>query len=414
MTVHNSRMYVARQLEESILDLSRSYPVLLLTGARQVGKTTLLSHLANHAEPRRTYVSLDEFGPRALARDEPELFLQRFPPPVCIDEIQQAPQLFPALKADVDRRSGHGHYWLSGSQQFSLMSGVAESLAGRVAILELFGFSQAEEAGKLGGPAFRPDRLEALETRGPEGLLPTFERIVRGAYPRFLQPDAPPIEVFYGSYIQTYIERDVRSLLNIENLPAFRRFLRIAAARVGHLLNFSDLARDTGVAVNTAKSWIALLEATYQVVLLRPYFENLGKRQVKTPKLYFLDTGLVCHLTGWTNAKAASAGAMAGSLLESYALAELIKSYRHRGREAPIWFYRTKEQQEVDFLIAEDGAIFPIEVKLTATPSRRDLRGITSLGKHGASLGPGAVLCMTESPFPITGEVEALPISMIG
>ena len=411
-------MFVPRRLGDHLRRLARSFPVLLLTGPRQVGKTTLLRHLGDAETPARRYVSLDEAVPRQLALEEPELVLQRYPAPVIIDEVQHAPGLLAALKPLADRstRSGrHGGWWLTGSQHFPLMREVSESLAGRVGVVAMLGLSQAEESlRRLDTAPFRPDRLEA-NRESPSGETPTelldvFERIVRGSFPRLVHPDAPPIESFYGSYVQTYIERDVRALLSITDLAAFQRFLRVAAARTGQLLNYSDLARDVGIAVSTAREWLHLLEATYQVLLLRPYYANIGKRQVKTPKLYFLDTGLVCYLTGWRSAETASSGAMAGALLETQVVAEIVKSYWHSGREAPVWFFRTRDGKEVDLLIAEDGQLFPVEVKLTARPSTtRDLRGIRALERTGAPVGHGALVCLIRDGVPLSATVDAVP-----
>lgn len=409
-------MYLARTLEEGVRRLSRSFPVVLLTGPRQVGKTTLLARLGEAEDPPRQVISLDAAGPQTLAQEDPELFLQRYPPPVTIDEVQHAPQLLAALKPRVDRSGRMGDYWLTGSQHFGLMRSVSETLAGRVAVLELMGLSQAEahQWPSVRDP-FRPDRVEDAPAgpRRENELLPLFERIVRGSMPRLVHDDAPPWENFWGSYVQTYLERDVRALTDVRDLATFRRFLRLAAARTGQLLNYASLARDTGVAVSTAREWLHLLEATLQVVLLRPYFRNLSKRQIKTPKLYFIDTGLACYLTGWRSAETAASGAMAGALLETYVIAELYKSYRHRAREAPLWYFRNKEGREVDALIDEDGLLYPLEVKLTASPSRRDLSGFGVLARTGARLGKGAVLCLVPEQHPLTAEVDAIPAGSI-
>jgi uncharacterized protein len=403
-------MYLRRTLEDHVLRLSRSYPVLAVTGPRQVGKTTLLEHLAVGTERRR--VSLDEAVPRALANEDPDLFLERYPPPVLIDEVQNAPPLFPALKPVADR-SPTGSYWLTGSQHFPLMRSVAESLAGRVGLVELSGLSQAEEFGSGSDLPFRPDRVSASPAEWGSSL-DVFRRLVRGTFPRLAHADAPPWESFYGSYVQTYLERDLRSLASVNDLSAFRRFLQLCAARIGQLVNLSELARDARISVSTAGNWIALLEASYQVILLRPYFENQSKRTIKTPKLYFRDPGLACYLLGWLSAETAMAGAMAGALLENYAVSEILKSYLHRGREAPVWFYRTKEKVEVDLLLAEEGRLFPVEIKLTARPDRGDLKGIEALRRTGAPVGPGAVLCFVREAVALSREVEALPVAAIG
>jgi predicted AAA+ superfamily ATPase len=394
--------------------VSESFPVVLVTGARQVGKTTLMKELASREGIDRGYVSLDEFGPRSMAQDDPALFWQRYPAPVVVDEIQHAPGLLEHLKPIVDRSEWRGGFWLTGSQSFPLMKEVSESLAGRVGIVTLMGLSAAEAAEReaVASP-FRPDRLTDLATNAATDLLAVFRAITRGGFPRLAHPDAPPLETFHDSYLQTYIERDVRALLNVSDIAAFRRFLRVLAARTGQLLNVSDAARDVGIAVSTAREWLHLLEATHQAFLLRPYFENIGKRQIKTPKMYFVDTGLACHLTGWRTAEAASAGAMAGPLLETFVVSELLKSYRHRGREAPIWFFRDREKNEVDVVIAEDGLLFPVEVKLSATPDRSALSGVRAIGRTGAKLGRGVVVCMTARPFSLSEDVDAVPVSAV-
>jgi len=359
------------------------------------------------------YVSLDEHAVRMLANDDPDLFLQRYRTPLIIDEVQNAPALLGRIKAVVDESGEMGRFWLTGSQSFPLMRSVSESLAGRVGIVNMLGFSLAEYREiEPSEQAFRPDRLEE-SPRDTLPLLELFEWIVRGSMPRLAHADAPPWESYYGSYVQTYIERDVRSFANVTNLDAFRRFVTIAAARVGQLLNYSDIARDTGVSVSTIREWVNVLIATGQVVLLRPHFANIGKRQIKTPKLYFSDTGLVCYLTGWRGAQTASTGAMAGALFENYVVIEVYKSYLHRGREAPIWYYRNKEKREVDVIIAEDGLLYPIEVKLAAAVSKRDLVGIRSVEKAGAPLGKGALVCMIDRRLPLSRTVDAIPASHI-
>jgi hypothetical protein len=372
----------------------------------------MLRAIADASE--RRYVSLDEFGPRSLAIEDPALFVQRYPAPVLVDEIQHAPALLQHLKAEVDRSAESGRYWLTGSQQFPLLQGVSESLAGRVGLLRLDGLSTSEEQQTFDPqPPFRPDRLSWRPEQRGSGLLDVFERVVRGSMPRMIHQDAPPWEAFYGSYVQTYIERDVRSMLSIADLAAFQRFLKLTAARCGQLVNYSDLARDTGVAVSTAREWLHVLEVSSQLVLLRPYYQNLSSRQIKTPKLYFMDTGLAAFLAGWKSAETAVSGAMAGALFETHIVAELHKSYRHRGVDPPLYFWRDKERREVDLIIAEDGQLFPIEVKLAGAPTRRDLRGIEAIQKLGAPVGPGALIAPIAEPYPLTKKVTAIPPACI-
>jgi len=407
-------MYRHRRLEPHIQKLTKSFPVILLTGPRQVGKTTLLEYIGKRESPRRNYVTLDEFGPRTLANDDPDLFLERYKPPLTIDEIQYAPGLMQRIKILVDRSKKNGQYWLTGSQHFPLMHGVSESLAGRIAIIKLLGLSQGEEYRKddLEKP-FRIDRNLSPHIKKMIGPDSVFTRIVRGTFPRFIHKDAPPIQTFHGSYLQTYIERDVRTLTKIINLAAFEKFLRLAAARTGQLLNLSELARDAQIAVSTAKEWMGILEASFQVYLLRPYFRNVSKRQIKTPKLYFLDTGLVCYLTGWHNAGVASQGAMAGSLLENYVISEIIKSYWHRGHEAPLWFWRTKEGHEVDLIIEDDGKLFPVEIKMSMMPDMNMAKGIQQLKKLSNKVSKGAIVCLAESEYPLNREIKIIPLSCI-
>jgi len=407
-------MYRNRYLESFIKEITKSFPVILLTGPRQVGKTTLLEYLGKKETPHRNYVSLDEFGPRTLANEEPELFLERYKPPLIIDEIQYAPGLLQRLKVLVDRTKKNGQYWLTGSQHFTLMQGVSESLAGRVAIIKLLGLSQGEEY-KINndGMAFRPGGIIAKPIKGLSGVDAVFNRIIRGTFPRFLHREAPPIQTFYGSYLQTYVERDVRSLAKITNLSAFEKFLRLAAARSGQLLNLSDLARDAQIAVSTAKEWLSILEASFQIYLLRPYFNNISKRQIKTPKLYFLDTGLVCYLTGWHNSEVTSQGAMAGNLLENYVIVEIIKSYWHRGLEAPIWLWRTKDGYEVDLIIEESGQLFPVEIKMSMRPDKNMLKGIYSLRKSCKNTGHASVVCLVKNQYPFDRDIDIIPVSCI-
>ena len=403
-------MYIKRTITNILRKASAQFPVLLITGPRQVGKTTCLRHSAG---PERTYVTLDDPQARILATEDPGLFLQRFAPPVLIDEIQYAPELLPLIKIAVDSHGNKGDYWLTGSQQFHLMSNVSESLAGRVGILQLLGFSArelADGAGERSGFSpqnFRPAGDKAL------GLMDLYQRIWRGCFPAIAIDDEMDRDLFYGSYVQTYLQRDVKSLMNVGNETAFMKFLRAAAARTGQMLNIADMARDVDIAPNTAKKWLSVLEASGLVFLLEPFHSNLTKRLVKAPKLYFLDTGLAAYLTQWSSPQTAEAGAMSGAFFETWALAEIIKSYWHAGKSAPIYYYRDTDKGEIDLLIVQDGTISPVEIKKTSAPGKKDVRHFSLLKKLKMPIGPGAVLCMTQSPMPITETVQAVPVSQI-
>lgn len=403
-------MYIERTITDALQEASNHFPVLLITGPRQVGKTTCLRHTA---KPGRTYVTLDDPQARALANEEPGLFLQKFAAPVLIDEIQYAPGLLPLIKMAVDAGAAKGDYWLTGSQQFHLMVGVSESLAGRVGVLQLLGFSAGELAGDTPEVApFSPRHIESA-AREPLGLMELYERIWRGCLPAIAIDQQMDRDLFYGSYVQTYLQRDVRALVNVGDELAFMTFLRAAAARTGQLLNMASMARDADISPNTAKQWLSVLQTSGLVYLLEPYHSNLNKRLVKAPKLYFLDTGLAAYLTRWSSAETLEAGAAAGAFFETWAVCEIIKSYWHNGKAAPIYFYRDRDQAEIDLLIVQDGTIFPVEIKKSAAPTKRDVRHFSLLEKFNMPIGPGAVLCMTQIPMPITDATWAINISQI-
>ncbi|NLS96896.1 MAG: ATP-binding protein [Planctomycetaceae bacterium] len=404
-------MYVDRTLSGPLAAASRQFPAILISGPRQVGKTTLLRHAA---EAERRYVTLDDPQARTLAKDDPGLFLQRFAPPVLIDEIQYAPELLPHIKMVVDSRQRPGDFWLTGSQHFHLMQGVSESLAGRVGIVNLLGFSRRELAGHSERvEPFLPGDYATTGEERPLGLMELYQTVWRGSLPRIALDAEVDRDLFYGSYVQTYLQRDVRTLASVGDEMAFTKFLRATAARTGQLLNLADLARDVDVSPNTAKSWLSILKSSGVVYLVEPYHSNVTKRLVKTPKLYFLDTGLAAYLTEWSSPETLEAGAMSGAILESWAVAEVIRSYWHAGRQAPIFYYRDKDRREIDLLIFRDGTLYPIEVKKATAPSKKDIRHFSILDRLDVPRGPGAVLCLTESPMPITETVWAVPVSHI-
>jgi len=414
--MHDSRAtaYYPRALELACREAAAQFPVLLITGPRQVGKTSLLEHLR---EPARSYVTLDDMNARALAKADPPLFLQRFPPPVLIDEVQYAPELFPAVKLLADRHPVPGGFWLTRSQSFPLMKGVSESLSGRVAILNLLGFS-AREADRraIDVPPFLPggDAVTQREaSAAPTALVSIYERIWRGSFPALVTAQVHDRDLFYRSYVQTYLQRDVRDLLNVGDLGLFMRFLKAAAARTGQLLNYTDLARDCAVSVNTIRNWMAVLEASHQVFLLPAWHANLSKRLYTTPKLHFLDTGLCAYLTEWSSPATLEAGAMSGAILESFVVSEVLKSWWHRGKDPSLYHYRDKDGREIDLLIACDGRLYPIEVKKTASVRPEDAKAFGLLKHRGAIAGEGAVLSLSADSLPLDRATVDLPIGWL-
>ena len=405
---------IPRTLAKALLEASGSFKVVLLTGPRQVGKTTLLQDTQKKS---RSYVTLDDLGLRLAAQQDPASFLDRLDLPVLIDEVQYAPNLFPYIKMAVDKAKQPGLFWLTGSQQFDMMKNVTESLAGRVAILHLQGISLAEEQGRPNDPPFLPE-LNLLKSRQkksrPLTLREVYHKIWRGAYPDMVtQKDDKNWERFYGSYVSTYIQRDVREYLNINDTATFHKFMQIAAARTGQLINYADMARDVGTSEVTVKTWLNVLHASGIIYLLQPYFSNITKRLVKTPKLYFMDTGLCAFLTGWLSPSVLERGAMAGAMLETWVISEIIKSYLHHGRTPRVYFYRDKDMREVDLLIEENGTLYPIEIKKTASIQNAGFKGFGMLEGLHTPIGHGGVVCLVNALVPISKDADAIPVGYI-
>ena len=409
-------MYISRHLTEVIQAGSKYFPAILLTGPRQVGKTTLLRRIA---EPDRKYVTLDDSSMRLLAKEDPRTFMERFSPPVLIDEIQYVPELLSFIKIVIDERrfrdpdSARGMYWLTGSQRFPLMKGVSESLAGRIGIFELSGLSQAELAGEPNVP-FTPERIFASSASrfgGPE----LFRRIWQGSYPEVMGAAPRERDFFYSSYINTYLERDIRNLAKVHDLDRFYKFLCSCAARTGQLLNSSELARDAGVDVKTAQSWLGILTSSRVAYLLQPYASSLISRLVKTPKLYMLDTGLCAYLTRWPTPETLEAGAMSGAFFETWCMAEILKSYWNAGTERPaLSFYRDKELREVDLLIESGDGVYPVEFKKSSTPKKDDVRNFGVLERRDIKVKRGALICTCPEIESLPGRKEVcIPASLI-
>lgn len=386
--------YIRRQLQDTIQQLSQQFGVILLTGPRQVGKTTLLTTLMQQEKIDRHYVTLDDLELRRLAKEDPALFLQIHKPPLLIDEVQYAPELFPYIKMYVDRTKEKGAFWLTGSQIFKLMRGVQESLAGRVALLNLFALSQAEIEQSRKTPFTLA--LTDLTTRPhtAKDIVAVFQALWQGGMPALISGEVTNRDVFYSSYLSTYIDRDVRELSKeIESLK-FLKFVTSVAARTGQLINVKAIADDANITVVTANNWLNILETLGLIFYLHPYANNVLKRTIKKPKLYFTDTGLVCYLTKWSSAEVAMNGAMSSALFENYIVSEIMKSYYYNGLTPYIYYYRDRDDKEIDLIIEKDGLIHPIEIKKTGNPEKRMMQAFTVLNKAGIKQGTGALICL--------------------
>jgi len=403
--------YIPRGLEPVLRRAAREFPAAVLTGPRQSGKTTLLQHVfgGTHA-----YVSLEPPDVRAAAAADPRGFLALYPPPVIFDEVQYAPDLLFYIKEHIDaHRARAGQFLLTGSQNLMMLERVTESLAGRTAVLRLLPLSQLEATR-------RPNARLPWERRaaGSQAAhLPYRElsrSFLRGWYPELVARPRRNIALWHASYVQTYLERDARSLRQVGDLTLFQSFLRALAARSAQLLSLSGLARDLGIATNTAKAWLSVLEATYQVVVLRPYFANIGKRLVKTPKVYFTDVGTLCYLAGLRDAQHAVSGPMGGAIFETAVLAEIVKVMSHRGEEPQVYFWRTAAGAEVDFVVEAQGKLVPIEVKLSATPRPAMAAGIRAFQRDlGERATAGYVIHPGDIRLPLAPGVTAVPFGEI-
>lgn len=404
-------MYIHRTMENKIRYLSKHFPVVMVCGARQVGKTTLLKYIAE-TEKNIQYVTLDYPRVRQLAKEDPELFLQQYKTPLIIDEIQYAPELLSFIKIKVDESGENGEYYLTGSQMFHMMNKVSESLAGRVGILSMYSMSRAEIEGRDAAP-FVPGNIAQFSS--DDSISDIFDKILRGGMPRMITDSELLPEDFYGSYMQTYLERDIRELINIKDESKFVKFISCIAARTSQEVNLSDIARDVEIDRKTADGWLSILVSSGIVFLLKPYSGNTIKRIIKRPKLYFMDTGLACYLSMWNNARALELSAMSGAMFENYVISEIVKGYVNQGIDvrSRLCYYRDSNGKEIDLMILENGKIYPIEIKKSADPGKGALKNFSVLSQLSEEVAEGAVLCMSSMVVPLDDKNQLVPIKYL-
>jgi predicted AAA+ superfamily ATPase len=414
-------MYIQRAIEAVIRQISHTFPVLLVTGPRQVGKTTLLTRLA---EKSRTYVTLDDPDIRLLAKNDPALFMQRFHPPLLIDEIQYAPELLPYIKMSVDKSHQNGAFWLTGTQMFHVMNNVSESLAGRAGIVNLSGLSSSEIAG-IPSEVFTTDSAELmkrLKKRKPQDLNAIYARIFKGSMPALYGDQPPKRADFYRSYVNTYLARDIKDLTQVADELSFLNFMTAVAARTAKPVHYEEIANEVGVSSPTVKKWLSILVSSGIVALVQPFFNNALKRIVKAPLLHFLDTGLCAYLLKWESAETLEAGAANGAFFETYVFSEIYKSFLNAGMEPPLYYYRDRDKKEIDLLIYRDGVLYPVEMKRNASPGKEALKNFGVLTPVVSSqaetelktkIGAGAVVCMATDLLPIDAQNWRVPVWLI-
>lgn len=406
--------YIKRHAESTVEQLSKMFGAILVAGPRQVGKTTMLKKITQNIN----YATLDDMIMLASAQEESGTFFKDNPPPVFVDEIQKAPGLFSQIKMIVDQNHKKGQFFMCGSQQFQMMKGVSESLSGRIGLVTLLGFSLREKYAINNNTPFLPttsyfdERKKELANISYDDI---WAAIHRGSMPELSENPDFDWQMFYGAYVRTYIERDVRELSEVGDIVKFTRFMTAAAASTGQLVNLSSLARDVGISQPTAERWLSILVASNIVYLLKPYSNNITKRAIKTPKLYFLDTGLAAYLTKWNSPDVLKSGAMAGAFFESFVISEIIKSYYNKGIiEPPIYFYRDKDMNEIDLIIEENGTLYPLEMKKHADPQKKDMYAFELIDKiPGVKRGSGGIICTYDKLVTLKDDDRVIPINYL-
>lgn len=404
-------MYIKRAIEPKLNYLAEHFPVVIVCGARQVGKTTLLNQIRKEKENIQ-FVTLDYPKIRSLAKEDPELFLQQYPTPLIIDEIQYAPELLSYIKIRVDNKKEKGMYYLTGSQMFYMMKNVSESLAGRAGILSMYSLSRAEIEGRSSMP-FLPDRINIADS--DDTVTDIFENIYRGGMPQMITDKELLPEDYFGSYMQTYLERDIRDMISIKAENKFLKFISCLAARTSGEVNLADIGKDVEIDRKTANGWLSLLVSSGLVYLLPPYSGNTIKRIIKRPKLYFMDTGLACYLSMWNNPKALELSAMAGAMFENYVVSEIIKGYANHGIDvrSRLCYYRDNNGREIDLIILDNGRLYPVEIKKSANPGCDALKNFSVLNMLTENVGDGAVVCMSPHVIPLDQKNKLIPVKCI-
>ncbi len=407
-------MYRQRHAEATVKKLSEMFGAVLVAGPRQVGKTTMLKELTEGI----SYATLDDLLVRATANEQSGTFFKDNPPPVFIDEIQKAPVLFEQIKMYIDRDHKKGQFFMCGSQQFRMMKGVSESLSGRIGLLTLPGYSLRELCGVEFDKPFLPTDDYFAERRACLANIEygdIWKIIWRGSMPELCENPSFDWQMFYAAYLCTYIERDVNDLADVGDTLKFSKFMVAVAAMTGNLLNKTSLARDVGISVPTAERWLSILVASNIVYLLQPYSNNITKRAIKTPKVYFLDTGLAAYLTKWNTPDVLKTGAMAGAFFENFVIAEVIKSYYNKGiLDLPIYFYRDKDMNEIDLLIEDSGTLYPIEIKKHADPAKKDVEAFDLIDRiDGVKRGEGGVICLYDNLVTLRGNDRVIPVKYL-
>ena len=403
--------YIKRSAEEVINKQERMFKAILVTGARQVGKTTMLKTLKSEIN----YITLDDMLLSQAAQEDPGLFLKPYKTPIIIDEIQYVPDLLRYIKIEIDNSDKKAMFYLTGSQQFHLMKNVSESLAGRIGIVNLLGLSLREIKEVNFNEEFLPtdeymQKRQQCETNISYDEI--WEIIHKGQMPALYQDDID-IDMFYSTYVNTYIERDVRNLTQVGDVFSFLKFMTALASRIGQLLNLNSVASEVGISLPTAQRWLSILISSNIVYLLEPYYNNIMKRAVKTPKIYFLDTGLAAYLTKWKNKDVLEAGSMAGNFFENFVIVEIIKTFYNCGQlRPPIYFYRDKEKREIDLIIEQNGILYPIEIKKSAKPTKEMIENFKILEKTG-KVGEGGIICMYDKIMNLDEKNKIIPYSYI-